>query len=386
MTDQVILYGGKLSLYSARVRSYLRHQRIAFTERAPGSERALKVIFPKIGRRIIPVVELPDGTLLQDGARIIDHFEASGQSRFSVYPDDPALDVVAGLFDLFGNEGLMCPAMHYRWNLPEQTPFVRHIFRDALPLGKNEAESDAGFEKLSGLLLTYTAMIGANAKNAAAIEAAYLDFLGRLNAHFAVMPYLLGGRPTIADYALFGPIFAHLGRDRVPLALMQERAPFVFDWTERMNAFEDIEDAVSLAWGTGMVNLENPPETFLSLLKYVAEEYAAEYAAHHAYFDKWLAKQPNEVIEGHRVFAMTQFELRGAKMPAPVKTYRHFLSQRMTDAFDDAPGTAQGTVRTLFTRCGLEPFLDLRLPRRVGWRNHLEVWEPFEAAQDQKRA
>ena len=36
MTDQVVLYGGKLSLYSARVRSYLRHQRIAFTERAPG--------------------------------------------------------------------------------------------------------------------------------------------------------------------------------------------------------------------------------------------------------------------------------------------------------------------------------------------------------------
>jgi len=386
MTDQVVLYGGKLSLYSARVRSYLRHQRIAFTERAPGSERALKVIYPAIGRRIIPVVELPDGTLLQDGARIIDHFEASGQSRFSVYPDDPALDVVARLFDLFGNEGLVRPAMHYRWNLPEQTPFVRHIFREALPLGKNEAESDAGFEKLSGMLRNYTALIGTTAENAAMIEAAYLDFLDRLNAHFAVMPYLLGGCPTIADYALFGPLFAHLGRDRLPLALMQERAPFVFDWTERMNAFEDIEDAVSLAWGGGMVDPENPPETLVSLLEYVAEEYASEYAAHHGFCEQWLAKQPNEAIKGNAVFGMTQIELRGAKIPVPVKTYRHFLSQRMTDAFDDAPGTAQGTVRTLFTRCGLEPFLNLRLPRRVGWRNHLEVWEPFEAAQDQKRA
>ena len=290
------------------------------------------------------------------------------------------------MFDLFGNEGLIRPAMHYRWNLPEQTPFVRHIFREVLPLGKNEAESDAGFEKLSGLLRTYTAMIGANAENAAAIETAYLDFLDRLNAHLAVMPYLLGGRPTIADYALFGPMFAHLGRDRVPLALMQKRAPFVFDWTERMNAFEDIEDGVSQAWGTGMVNLENPPDTFLSLLKYVAEEYAAEYAAHHAYCDQWLAKQPNEVIEGHRIIGMTQFELRGVLMPVPVKAYRHFLSQRIIDSFDQAPEGAQQVVRRLFERTGLRPFLDLRLPRRVGRRNHLETWEPLEAVAERERA
>ena len=384
MTDQVILYGGKLSLYSARVRSYLRHQRIAFTERAPGSERALKVIYPAIGRRIIPVVELPDGTLLQDGARIIDHFEASGQGRFSVYPDDPALDVVARLFDLFGNEGLMRPAMHYRWNLTEQTPYVRHIFRETLSLDKDGSEQDADFDKLSGFLRKWTAMIGASDENAAAIEAAYLDFLDRLNTHFAVMPYVLGARPTIADYALFGPMFAHLGRDRLPLALMQERAPFVFDWTERMTAFEDIEDAVSLAWGGGMVDPENPPETLVSLLEYVAEEYASEYAAHHGFCEQWLAKQPNEAIKGNTVIGITQFELRGAMMPAPVKAYRHFLSQRMTDRFDAAPETAQGTVRTLFQGCGLAPFLDLRVSRRVGWQDHLEIWEPIEAASEKE--
>jgi glutathione S-transferase len=386
MKEQVVLYGGKLSLYSARVRSYLRHQRIPFTERAPGSERALKVIYPAIGRRIVPVVELADGTLLQDGARIIDHFEASGLGRFPVYPDDPALNVVARLFDLFGNEGLMRPAMHYRWNLPEQTPFVRHIFREALAMNKDDAGLDADFDKLSGFLRKWTAMIGANAENAAAIEAVYLDFLDRLNAHLAVMPYVLGARPTIADYALFGPLFAHLGRDRLPLALMQERAPFVFDWTERMNAFEDIEDAVSQAWGDGMVDLEKPPETLVSLLDYVAEEYAAEYAAHHAYCDQWLAKQPNEVIEGHRVIGMTQFELRGATMPVPVKAYRHFLSQRLTDSFDQAPEGAQQVVRRLFDRTALSPFLDLRLPRRVGRRDHLETWEPIEAAAEQERA
>ena len=71
MTKEVVLYGGKLSLYSARVRSYLRHQRIPFIERGPGSKRALKDIYPTIGRRIVPVVELSDGRLIQDGALIV---------------------------------------------------------------------------------------------------------------------------------------------------------------------------------------------------------------------------------------------------------------------------------------------------------------------------
>lgn len=386
MTEQVILYGGKLSLYSARVRSYLRHQRIPFVERGAGSDRAHKVVYPTMGRRIVPVVELPDGTLIQDGARIIDHFESSGQGRFAVYPEDPALNVVARLFDLFGNEGLMRPAMHYRWNLPEQMPFVRHIFEDTLLAGKDQAGRDADFEMLSGFLRKWTASVGANAENATMIEAAYEDFLDRLNAHFAVMPYVLGGRPTIADYALFGPMFAHLGRDRMPLALMQERAPFVFDWTERMNAFEDIEDGVTVAWGDGMVDLENPPETFVSLLDYVAEEYGTEYAAHTAYSNKWLVEQPNDVIKSNRPVGMTQIELRGARIPVPVKAYRHFLSQRMTDAFDAAPQTAQEVVRNLFKRSDLEPFLDLRVSRRVGWHNHIESWEPTEVSGEKDSA
>ena len=73
-------------------------------------------------------------------------------------------------------------------------------------------------------------------------------------------------------------------------------------------------------------------------------------------------------------------------MPVPVKAYRHFLSQRMTDSFDQAPEGAQQIVRGLFERTGLSPFLDLRLPRRVGRRDHLETWEPIEAAPEQEIA
>ena len=40
--------------------------------------------------------------------------------------------------------------------------------------------------------------------------------LDLLEQHFAVQPYLLGGHPTLADFALAGTMYGHLGRDPWP--------------------------------------------------------------------------------------------------------------------------------------------------------------------------
>ncbi|MEM8706913.1 MAG: glutathione S-transferase N-terminal domain-containing protein, partial [Actinomycetota bacterium] len=69
------LYGAPVSLYTGKARSYLRRQGIDFVEVSPGSDRYLTEIVPQIGRWIIPVLETPDGEIVQDGADIIDHFE-----------------------------------------------------------------------------------------------------------------------------------------------------------------------------------------------------------------------------------------------------------------------------------------------------------------------
>ena len=117
------LYGAPVSLYTGKARSYLRTQGIDFVEVAPGSERYLDHIVPIVGRWIIPCLETPDGEIVQDGADIIDHFEKGagrGLRRFSAYPETPVLLAVGHLFELFGGEGLLRPAMHYRWNFDEQ--------------------------------------------------------------------------------------------------------------------------------------------------------------------------------------------------------------------------------------------------------------------------
>ena len=129
MTSPLTLYGVKISMFTGKVRSYFIKQRIAFTEVAPVSTHFAQVVLPQIGRRIIPVIETADGTLVQDTTDIIDYCEVQVLARLSAYPADPVRRLLALILELFGDEGLLRPAMHYRWNFPEQTDgFISHGF------------------------------------------------------------------------------------------------------------------------------------------------------------------------------------------------------------------------------------------------------------------
>ena len=73
--DPYTLFAMPASLYSGKARSYLRTHRIDYVERAPGDARYTDDVVPAIGRWIIPVLQTPDGTLVQDTVDIIDHLE-----------------------------------------------------------------------------------------------------------------------------------------------------------------------------------------------------------------------------------------------------------------------------------------------------------------------
>ena len=86
MTKPHLLYGMAGSLYTGKVRAYMRQNHIPFVEHKAGGKDFSGHIVPKVGRWIIPVVETPEGELIQDGTVILDHFENSGASKKSIYP------------------------------------------------------------------------------------------------------------------------------------------------------------------------------------------------------------------------------------------------------------------------------------------------------------
>jgi hypothetical protein len=117
MTDGCYtLYGAQVSLYSGKVRSYLKYKGVNFQEVTATRKVYDTVILPQTGIRFIPVVLMPvTGEYIQDTTVIIDAIEQRELSR-PVLPTTAKQLLIAKLFELYADEWLVIPAMHYRWN------------------------------------------------------------------------------------------------------------------------------------------------------------------------------------------------------------------------------------------------------------------------------
>lgn len=376
------LFGAPVGLFTGKVRSYLRKQGIAYVERLPSDRTFRKEILPRIHRFMNPVIRTADGTIVQDTTDIIDFLEASGRSRRSAYPVTPKQKLVALTLDLYGGEGLIRPAMHYRWSYrPEQEAFLRHEFGLSFrAAGLAQEEIDARLEAFMGYLGEYLPSLGITPDTRAAIETSYGDMLRHLDAHFRVHPYALGGRPTVADFGLFAPLYAHLARDPVPATKMKLEAPSLYRWTERMNSWDDDMPEFP-STPRDLPQGDEVPETLLPVLAQIAEDYLPELRALVEATGRWLNAHPEirpgdpaTGSSGDRWFTTGTFHLRGLAITSVFQSYTLFMLQRVTDAFEALSAADSASVETLFRGVGLDPLLRLRAPRRVERRDFLEVW------------
>jgi hypothetical protein len=186
---QYKLYGMPGSLYTGKARSYLIKQGIDFDNRAVGEPRFRAEFLGQIGRWIIPVVETPDGTLVQDGSEIIDWFEAKGLARLPALPTTPRHQIVSQIFELFGGEGMLRPAMHYRWNFDATNlDFLAKDFVAALAPGASDEDAAGVFGFSSSRMRKAMASFGVTPDSIPKIEAAYEQFLDLFNTHLAHSP------------------------------------------------------------------------------------------------------------------------------------------------------------------------------------------------------
>jgi len=383
--DPYTLYAMPASLWSGKARSYLRKHRIDFVERAPGDPRYDEQVVPAIGRWIIPVLETPDGALVQDTVDIIDHLDAQLPPDRSAYPATPVHRAVAHLLELFGGEGLLRPAMHYRWDFDDtNVPFLSKDFTSCLVLGADDETRAGVFAFSSDRMRSATTAFGVSEELIPEIERSYGQFLDLFDAHLAGSPYLLGGRPTIGDFGFMGPLYAHLARDPYPSVLMKQRAQRVWRWVERMNSpvldageYGDVSER--------LFDDDGVPDTLRALLAYIGEEYLDEAVDQVVAVDGWLAEHPDaaegEVVLGkptRRFSGTTTFDWRGHPMTVAVVPYRLFLIKRLQDAVAESDPAAQQSIRTVFAEAGLDPLLDVRPRRWVVRADNHEVWGPLQ--------
>lgn len=375
MTAEHRLYAITHSLYSGRARSYLIKQGIPFQEFSPGHESFKFEVLPKGKLPTIPTLVTPEGEVIRDGAAIIEHFEvARGRP---CRPQGPRQQIVSALLDVIGTDGLLRPAMHYRWNFPEDNlDFVRYHF---LHSQRNTPQREDKTEAMMNRMRHAATFFGVTEQTEEVVEALYLEYLDALNNHFEQYPYLLGWRPCVGDFGLLGPMYAHLGRDPYPARLMQQRATRVFRWVERMNrADQDVPEYLEA--GSDFLADDEVPESLLTVLRVLAEDFVPETRGAAQQINAWLAEsQPaaGEPAVGRLAqgVGVSEFNLRGHAVSAMAQPHRFYLLQRVQDAYSALSVDDQSAVSDMLAACGMAQVLDISLDRRIGRTDNLEVWE-----------
>ena len=349
-------WGWPSSPFSVKTLSYLRFKGLAFQDEVPHLGPMASRIRTSVGRVVLPVVIAPDKTLLQDSSAIIDHIEAVEPTP-AAWPSAPLQNFVAHLVELYADEWVSTLAMHTRWSL-DNTEFITADFgASAAPWLPGIGQRVVG-KRLARTMAAYLPKLGVSPATIPAIEAWCTELLDAVSVHLEAHRFLLGDAPCVADFALVGPLHAHLERDPASTHLIAGR-PAIGAWIARVRAGER---------GTALMADDQVPETLDAVLARCFRDQLPFLADTSAAVIEWRATHPDRKTVARSMG------------PAPVRfgdavgqrvrsTYALWMLERVLDAYESAPDRAP--LDAWLRRAGGMGLLDMPRPPRL-------VFEQFQ--------
>ncbi len=351
-------YAAPLSLYSGKVRGYLRWKNVPFKEVLATRDVYASELLPRIGWPVIPVLVTPDDTTVQDTTDIIDYVEANEDGP-SIYPEGPKQKLAALILELFGDEWLLMAAMYYRWTFNEE--FAYQEFGNALyanlPKDARAKKGRADGAKFKAFL----PLLGITPNTAPAIEATYEEFLRAFDTHLAEHKYLFGSRPSIGDYGLLGPLYAHNYRDPKSGEHMENTAPRVVGWCRYTHAPQHFG-------GGGFIEDDVIPETLLPILKIFAREQLPILLSTIEHMKTWYVENP-DTNEVPRAIGMHEFRIGGVVDNRGVIPYPLWMLQRVMDHLVGLSGADKIEAETLLKSIGANTLIGLAAGPRLIRKN-----------------
>ncbi len=333
-------YGAEISYFSAKVRPALRYKGLRYAELPPDYRN---VILPRTGLAFIPILVTPEDETLQDTSDILDALERRAPTP-PLYPTSAVQRVVAFLWELYADEFMLLPAMHYRWDFPESERRIRGDF--FVMTGDTKAATD-----FAGRMKGSLPFLGVTPETAPVIEAHTTELLALLSTHLSGGGYLLGQRMSLADCALMGPLYAHLYLDAASGLMLRETAPQVCLWIQRMNHPEPNTPGTWLA-DDGLAPTHRP------LLELIGRDAAPLILDTVRAFETWADGREACTDEPPRGVGEHTTVLRGTPMTRYTSSYTLWMLQRVLDAYDALPAEGRTAVDRALATTGCDRLLD----------------------------
>ena len=270
--DRIRIMGGTGSPYTKKMLAVMRYRQIPYSliwgDPGPvldemGLARPKPLLLP-----VLVMPQLDGGDVARcDSTPIIRDLEAIYAGR-SVLPDDPAIAFLDYLIEDFGDEWCTKYMFHYRWHPAESADNASA----RLPLGHNicldSEEHRRAKEDFARRQIDRLYVVGSNEMTAPVIDRSYQRFLAIMEAHLATQPFILGNRPGVGDFAIYGQLSQLVGFDPTPRAIAHDVSPRSVEWVDLMEDQSGLESD-DQAWN----DVGDLPDTLRELLKEIGRVY-----------------------------------------------------------------------------------------------------------------
>lgn len=225
------VHGMAQSYFTRKMTGYFDYKEIpCLFRRFPGaSPEAMAAGWPGG----VPVVETPEGEFMWDTTAMIHHLELRFPAR-AVLPPEPLTRFLCYLLEDLSDEWLYRPAVGTRWHFEANGAVAGfELARDMtvkMPIPCAVAHAAVRAHVTSTL-----PALGVTGETIQAwVDEVLRPWTRALQAHLEGRPYLFGGRPSLADFALFGGNAAHFVNDPLCRAWADEDGPAVVQHTHRL--------------------------------------------------------------------------------------------------------------------------------------------------------
>jgi glutathione S-transferase len=359
MSSAFVLYGWHLSYFSGKVRCYLQHKSIPFVDAPVDFWTLTRHIRRRFGIPVMPVVVSARGEWLQDSSAILDRLERDYPDR-SVIPASPVQRFAAYLLETWGDEWWIPIAMHTRWSYPENYPLFEQEAGQALLPRFPKFLQRFAVARVASLLRAYLPRVGIVPGQFPVMDGWTARTLDLLDAHFAGSKYLFGGRPTIGDFGLIGPMYGHLGRDPWPKRELIGRRVHLRAWIDRMAQMPPPAiDALPAD--------DSLPASLAPVLRLIIDEFLPMVEAIHRETIKALDfGEPQRLLP--RGLGMISHPMGNGRFERTALPFVVWKMQRLLDVYAAMTDDEQRAVRAWLKTLGGERLLDMKIPRlrRVG--------------------
>ncbi|WP_340693469.1 glutathione S-transferase [Hyphomonas sp.] len=341
MTAPLELMGAPGSPYTRKMVALLRYRRIPY-QVSWAAGRPPKPGYPVPKVPLLPTFYYPDGeggmTAVTDSTPIIRRLESEHAGR-SVIPSDPVLSFLNDLIEDYADEWLTKAMFHFRWahkaDYDNAGPLLIYWSQNTLDAESADKVSDAISKRQFDRLY----VVGSNDVTAKTIESSYSRLIGILDELLQKRGFVLGGRPSSADFAIFGQLTQLAIVEPTSAAITVARSPRVRAWVDLMEDLSGLDPQEGDWFGA-----DEAREALAPLLAEIGRVYAP-----------FLIANAKAVMAGEKSF---ETEIDGRAWTQPSFPYQAKCLKWLREGYEALSGNERGSVDALLSGTGCETLFD----------------------------